>query len=119
MHPAKLRYRAHIDGLRAVAVLLVIGFHTFPKAVRAGFVGVDIFFVISGYLISSILYAEFGAAQASGGGVIRDFYSRRVRRIFPSLIVALVACYVRAISCSFRASSRNCRFKWWPAPVSA
>jgi peptidoglycan/LPS O-acetylase OafA/YrhL len=62
--------------------------------VRAGFVGVDIFFVISGYLISSILYAEFGAAQASGGGVIRDFYSRRVRRIFPSLIVALVACYV-------------------------
>jgi peptidoglycan/LPS O-acetylase OafA/YrhL len=93
MHPAKLRYRPHIDGLRALAVLAVLAFHAFPKRMPGGFLGVDVFFVISGYLISSILYSEFAAEGAGGGAVIRDFYCRRVRRIFPALIVVLVACY--------------------------
>jgi len=89
-----LRYRPHIDGLRAVAVLAVVGYHAFPAAVPGGFIGVDIFFVISGFLISTILYREFAAPGSRGLGVILNFYGRRVRRIFPALIVVLLACYV-------------------------
>ncbi len=91
MNTVKLRYRPHIDGLRAIAVLAVVAFHAFPSVLPGGFVGVDVFFVISGFLISSILFNEFGAADAKAGALIADFYSRRVRRIFPSLIVVLVA----------------------------
>lgn len=83
-----LAYRPDIDGLRAVAVLLVVGFHAFPQAVMGGFVGVDIFFVISGFLISSIIFAELHNGQFN----MADFYRRRVRRIFPALIVVLLAC---------------------------
>jgi peptidoglycan/LPS O-acetylase OafA/YrhL len=89
-HP---KYRPDIDGLRAVAVLLVIGFHAFPKAVPGGFIGVDVFFVISGFLISTLLASAFSKPGASAGSIIGTFYSRRVRRIFPSLITVLVACY--------------------------
>ncbi len=92
MAPAHTKYRPDVDGIRGLAVLLVIAFHTFPKAVTGGFVGVDIFFVISGFLISTILLAEFGKPGARGLRVIADFYGRRVRRIFPALIVVLVAC---------------------------
>jgi peptidoglycan/LPS O-acetylase OafA/YrhL len=87
------KFRPHIDGLRAIAVLAVVVFHAFPGALPGGFAGVDIFFVISGYLISTILYTECAAPGASGAVVISDFYSRRVRRIFPALIVALIAAY--------------------------
>jgi peptidoglycan/LPS O-acetylase OafA/YrhL len=80
-------YRADIDGLRAVAVISVIGFHAFPAAVPGGFVGVDVFFVISGYLISSLIFEGLRAGRFS----YADFYARRVRRIFPALIVVLVA----------------------------
>ncbi len=82
-HP---KYRADIDGLRAVAVLAVVGFHASPNGVQGGFVGVDIFFVISGFLISSIIFAQLHAGTFS----YLDFYRRRVRRIFPALIVILV-----------------------------
>ena len=80
-----LRYRADIDGLRALAVLGVVIFHAFPLLLPGGFIGVDIFFVISGYLISGILYK----GHREGGFSFRDFYARRVRRLFPALIVML------------------------------
>ncbi|SMC21410.1 Peptidoglycan/LPS O-acetylase OafA/YrhL, contains acyltransferase and SGNH-hydrolase domains [Andreprevotia lacus DSM 23236] len=82
-HPA---YRPDIDGLRAVAVLAVVIFHAFPRWLAGGYVGVDIFFVISGFLISSIL---FGSLRNNSFSFV-DFYSRRARRIFPALIVMLV-----------------------------
>ena len=59
-HPS---YRPELDGLRAVAVLSVVGFHAFPMWMRGGFIGVDIFFVISGFLISSVIFERFGLEQ--------------------------------------------------------
>ncbi len=86
-HP---NYRADIDGLRALAVLSVVAFHAFPGWVSGGFVGVDIFFVISGFLISTIIYTSLELGSFS----FVDFYSRRIRRIFPALILVLYSCYV-------------------------
>ena len=80
-------YRADIDGLRAVAVALVIAFHGFPGTVTGGFIGVDVFFVISGFLISSNIFRTLETGTFS----FRDFYARRVRRIFPALLVVLAA----------------------------
>jgi peptidoglycan/LPS O-acetylase OafA/YrhL len=85
---SRLAYRPDIDGLRALAVLSVIGFHAFPGYVRGGFIGVDIFFVISGYLITGILLRE----QAAGRFGIVRFYQRRIQRIFPALTLVLFAC---------------------------
>ena len=85
-----LKYRPDIDGLRAIAVSAVVIFHAFPSVLTGGFVGVDIFFVISGYLISSIIYKDLHVGSFS----FAHFYARRVRRIFPSLIVVLVTSYV-------------------------
>jgi peptidoglycan/LPS O-acetylase OafA/YrhL len=82
VHP---RYRPDIDGLRALGVLLVVLFHAFPKALPGGFVGVDIFFVVSGYLISTII---FGSLE-NGTFSFREFYARRIRRIFPALLIVL------------------------------
>ena len=79
------RYRPDIDGLRAIAVLLVVNFHAFPQAVPGGFIGVDIFFVISGFLISGLVARDLALERFS----LPDFYSRRIRRIFPALIVVL------------------------------
>jgi peptidoglycan/LPS O-acetylase OafA/YrhL len=75
-------YRADIDGLRALAVLSVVAFHVAPMRLTGGFVGVDIFFVISGFLISSQLFSELGKNKFS----YISFYVRRIRRIFPALI---------------------------------
>lgn len=86
--PAHLPYRRDIDGLRAVAVLSVVLFHAFPAVLRGGFIGVDMFFVISGFLISSILLRELGQGSFSFAG----FYARRVRRIFPALVLVLLSC---------------------------
>ncbi|MBK6489038.1 MAG: acyltransferase [Gemmatimonadetes bacterium] len=86
MRPS-LTYRPDIDGLRAVAVLSVVAHHVAPTVVRAGFVGVDIFFVISGYLITRIVYADATAGRFS----FTDFYWRRGRRIVPALLVVLTA----------------------------
>lgn len=82
------KYRPDIDGLRAVAVLAVIVFHAFPNSLKGGFAGVDVFFVISGFLISTILFQNIDRKTFS----IADFYSRRIRRIFPalSLVLAIV-----------------------------
>ncbi len=84
---ARIEYRPDIDGLRAVAVLLVLAFHAFPDVVRGGFIGVDVFFVISGFLITGIILQPLRAGRFS----FADFYRRRIRRIFPSLIIVLVA----------------------------
>jgi len=81
-------YRPDIDGLRAVAVLSVVGFHAFPTYMKGGFIGVDIFFVISGFLISTIIFVNF----QNGSFTYREFYRRRARRIFPALVVVLLAC---------------------------
>jgi peptidoglycan/LPS O-acetylase OafA/YrhL len=79
-------YRADIDGLRALAILPVVGFHAFPDSITGGFVGVDVFFVISGFLITSIIID----ALARGRFSYLDFYVRRIRRIFPALILVLI-----------------------------
>ena len=85
-------YRSDIDGLRAVAVLAVLAFHALPSVLPGGFVGVDIFFVISGYLISSILLSSLQQQSFS----LLDFYSRRIRRIFPALITVFIASFAMA-----------------------
>ncbi|PJZ75754.1 acyltransferase family protein [Leptospira neocaledonica] len=87
-HNDAVTYRPDIDGLRAIAVLSVVLFHAFPTVIRGGFVGVDVFFVISGYLISSILFKNL----QKGTFHFLDFYARRIRRIFPSLLVVLTFC---------------------------
>jgi len=78
-------YRPDIDGLRAIAVLSVLIYHTFPHILPGGFVGVDIFFVISGYLITSILTKEF----LNGSFSYKHFYYRRIKRIFPALLLVV------------------------------
>lgn len=83
-------YRPDIDGLRAIAVLSVVIYHAFPKLVRNGYTGVDIFFVISGYLISRIIFNELKCGRFN----FLEFYARRVRRIFPALLLTLLATYV-------------------------
>ena len=81
-------YRPDIDGMRALAVLAVILFHAFPGILPGGFVGVDIFFVISGYLITQIITSDLDKRRFT----LAHFYARRIRRIFPALIVVLIAC---------------------------
>jgi peptidoglycan/LPS O-acetylase OafA/YrhL len=86
----KLGYRTDIDGLRAVSILLVVGYHAQLLRVPGGFVGVDIFFVISGFLITRIILTEAKAGTFSPAA----FYARRIRRIFPALIVVLAATWL-------------------------
>jgi len=86
--PVHIGYRPDIDGLRAVAVLSVVCFHAFSRRLPGGFVGVDIFFVISGFLISSIIFRNMERGSFS----FVDFYVRRIKRILPVLIVVLAAC---------------------------
>ncbi|EDY0093675.1 acyltransferase [Salmonella enterica] len=85
-----LKYRADIDGLRAVAVLSVVIFHYFPSILPGGFVGVDIFFVISGYLITSIILKSASSNSFS----YVEFYKRRILRIFPALSIVLISCLI-------------------------
>ncbi|BDD86213.1 acyltransferase family protein [Desulfofustis limnaeus] len=83
---ATIDYRPDIDGLRAVAVLSVFAFHLFPERLPGGFLGVDIFFVISGYLITSIIVRE----NRRGIFSFSRFYARRIKRIFPALFFVLL-----------------------------
>ncbi len=82
-------YRREIDGLRALAVLPVILFHAGFKAFSGGFIGVDIFFVISGYLITSIILDEY----ENNHFTLKDFYLRRARRILPALFLVIFICF--------------------------
>ena len=84
-NPNSLKYRPDIDGLLAFAVLSVVLFHAFPHLVPGGFVGVDVFFVISGYLITQLILAEIASNTFS----ISKFYARRIKRIFPALVLVL------------------------------
>lgn len=83
-------YRPDVDGLRALAILLVVIFHAKPEALPGGFIGVDVFFVISGYLISGIILRE----QSRGEFSLLDFYARRCRRILPALAVVLLTTWL-------------------------
>lgn len=81
-----LKYRPDIDGLRAIAIIFVVTYHAFPKYLPGGYIGVDLFFAISGYLIGKILFYQIGISKFS----FLDFYSRRCRRILPSLLIVLI-----------------------------
>jgi peptidoglycan/LPS O-acetylase OafA/YrhL len=83
-----MEYRREIDGLRALAVLPVILFHAGFETFNGGFVGVDVFFVISGYLITTIILAELEKGKFS----ITNFYERRARRILPALFLVMMVC---------------------------
>ncbi|PSJ55843.1 acyltransferase family protein [Kumtagia ephedrae] len=88
----RLDYRADIDGLRALAVLPVVFFHAGVAGFSGGFVGVDVFFVISGYLMAVLIAGEIDRGEFS---LVR-FYERRIRRIFPALFAMIAACAVMA-----------------------
>ena len=83
-----MKYRAEIDGLRALAVVPVILFHAGFELFSGGFVGVDVFFVISGYLITTILIDDIENKRFS----IANFYERRARRILPALFFVMFVC---------------------------
>lgn len=87
IHP---KYRPDIDGMRTIAVISVVLYHAFPRWMPGGFIGVDVFFIISGYLISTILYGSLSTNTFR----FTEFYARRIKRIFPALILVLVSCYV-------------------------
>lgn len=89
---SNLRYRPEIDGLRTVAVLPVVLFHAHISGFAGGFIGVDIFFVISGYLITTILYREIAAGRFR----LVHFYERRARRLLPPLFVVLILSSIAA-----------------------
>jgi peptidoglycan/LPS O-acetylase OafA/YrhL len=89
---AHIRYRAYIDGLRAVAVMPVVLYHAGFTTFSGGFIGVDVFFVISGFLITSLIMSDLEAGKFS----ILGFYERRIRRIFPALFAVFGACSITA-----------------------
>jgi peptidoglycan/LPS O-acetylase OafA/YrhL len=86
-------YKPEVDGLRAVAVLAVILFHAWPNYCQGGFLGVDVFFVISGYLIGGIIWGKLNEKRFS----LSEFYARRFRRIVPALTAMLTVTSIIAL----------------------
>lgn len=86
-HPG---YRPDIDGMRALAILAVVFYHAFPSKLAGGFAGVDVFFVISGYLISTVIFRSLEQGRFS----FREFFARRIKRLSPALILVLASCYL-------------------------
>ena len=85
-----LKYNPALDGLRSIAIALVLLFHIWPKYFSFGYVGVDIFFVLSGYLITQIIHTKLQSDSFS----FREFYRNRIRRIFPALIIVLLTTFL-------------------------
>jgi len=85
-----LNYRPDIDGLRAIAIVFVLMFHAAPAALPGGFIGVDMFFVISGYLITRMILVDLARRSFS----LLAFYGRRIRRLFPALIIVIAAVWL-------------------------
>ena len=101
-----MKYRSDIDGLRAVAILPVVAYHAGIALVPGGFVGVDVFFVISGYLICRLINDEI----KDGSFTVAAFYKRRVMRLFPALFAMLLATRTRYAYCvQFRAVESLCQ----------
>jgi peptidoglycan/LPS O-acetylase OafA/YrhL len=93
-----IRFRPDIEGLRAVAVILVVLYHAGLPFLQGGFVGVDMFFVVSGYLITSLLAQEL---NSSGGINLSRFYARRARRLLPALtLVVVIVCLIQSMVAS-------------------
>jgi peptidoglycan/LPS O-acetylase OafA/YrhL len=90
---ASIPYRPEVDGLRAFAIAIVVIFHLAPGLLPGGYLGVDIFFVISGYLITSIILAEYSAGRFS----LREFWARRIRRIMPAAAFLIAAVLLAAV----------------------
>lgn len=84
------KYRPEIDGLRAIAITMVLIYHAFPSFMPGGFIGVDVFFVISGYLITRIISDEI----KNDSFKLSEFYRRRIDRIFPALLTVLISCLI-------------------------
>jgi peptidoglycan/LPS O-acetylase OafA/YrhL len=108
-------YRPDIDGLRSIAVLGVVFFHVGIGQFAGGYVGVDIFLVISGYLISGILFAEY---DRTGSIALRDFYFRRLKRITPALIATIAVSTVFAVWLYSPALLREYGESTWMAALS-
>ena len=89
-----MKYRPEIDGLRALAVIPVILFHAGFEIFSGGFIGVDVFFVISGYLITSIIIEDIKNSRFD----LFHFYERRVRRIIPALFFLMIVCFPFALA---------------------
>lgn len=102
-----MRFRSDIQGLRAIAVLSVLFWHTFPNLLRGGYVGFDIFFVISGFLISGIIIREIEKQHFS----IFDFFRRRIRGLFPAFSVTTLCTLIAGYFClspqAYRQEARN------------
>jgi peptidoglycan/LPS O-acetylase OafA/YrhL len=94
MTERSLEYRPYLDGLRGIAVLLVFVFHAARPGLPGGFIGVDIFFVLSGYLITRILLSQH---QRSGRIRVADFYARRIRRLMPAVILVVLVVVLREV----------------------
>src|SRR4051794_31274848 len=100
---ARLPHRPGIDGLRALAVVAVVLYHADVSWLPAGFLGVDVFFVVSGYLICSLLVAEW---DTSGGVSLADFWQRRARRLLPAVYALLLGTVAATVVLAPDAASR-------------
>ena len=99
MQQRSLAYQPALDGVRAVAVALVVVFHAGVPWLPSGYLGVSVFFTLSGYLITSLLLAEF---DRSGRVAMSEFYGRRVRRLLPASAVCIAAIMVAHLLGAFR-----------------
>ena len=88
-------FRPDIEGLRGIAILLVVLFHAGVQTVAGGFVGVDVFFAISGFLITSLLLRE---AERTGSVSLRAFWARRARRILPAALLTVLVCALATVA---------------------